>query len=134
MVIAILSAPFPRKAGKLLVVDAVFGLYMLDLEKVTFDAIIHHDHQMIKWSSKHLSSQWSWWSGGWGEPHPSLPAAWESWIHPTLASWPGGRWESSQGDDDSDNDDDDNDLHIIGRFCVCVTKKWPNFFSLPNYF
>ena len=46
--IAIISAPFPRKAGKLLVVDAVFGLYMLDLEKVTFDAIIHHDHQMIK--------------------------------------------------------------------------------------
>ena len=26
---------FPRKAGKLLVCDAVFGLYMLDLEKVT---------------------------------------------------------------------------------------------------
>ena len=47
MMIAILSAPFPRKAGKLLVVDAVFGLYMLDLEKVTFDTIIHHDHQYI---------------------------------------------------------------------------------------
>ena len=27
-----------------------------------------------------------------------------------------------------------HNLYIIGRFCLSVTKKWPNFFSLPNYF
>ena len=33
---------FPQKAGKLLVCDAVFGLYMLDLEKVTIHFHFHH--------------------------------------------------------------------------------------------
>ena len=33
---------FPQKAGKLLVCDAVFGLYMLDLEKVTIHSHFHH--------------------------------------------------------------------------------------------
>ena len=86
---------FPHQSGKLLVCDAVFGLYMLDLEKVgespgnIFWGPPYHWWQRWWW-------QW-WWPGGGGEQNPTFSTAGESRIHSATSTKPWSWGKNSQG-------------------------------------